>query len=203
METGSAEQHLPEPISNIQRTRLLGQQGLVVWFTGLSGAGKTTIAMEVERKLLTRRRLVYLLDGDLLRQGLNAGLGFSQKDRMENIRRAAHVARILQDAGVITLACFISPRQAMRDLARQIIPPGRFLEVYVKAGIETCMSRDPKGHYKRVLAGEIRDYTGMSREQRYEVPSQPDLELDTEQLAPDACALRVIEEMYKINEPPR
>ncbi len=202
METQSSGNDPGGPIRHEDRSQLLGQNGLVVWFTGLSGSGKTTIAQEVERMLFSRGRLSYILDGDALRQGLNAGLGFSEEDRTENIRRAAHVARLFQDAGIIALACFISPRIAMRDMARQIVSPARFLEVYVKAGLETCMARDPKGQYRQALEGKIRDYTGLSREQSYEIPLQPDLELDTEQRTAAECARMVVDEIFK-NEPPR
>ena len=138
-----------EPIHSSQEH----QPGLVVWLTGLSGSGKTTIAVEVEKRLLVRQMPVYRLDGDVLRQGLNADLGFSPADRKENIRRVAEVARLFQDAGLILLASFISPQRLMRDFARRLVPEGAFMEVYVLASLETCIQRDPKGNYQRALAG--------------------------------------------------
>lgn len=171
------------------------QTGLVVWLTGLSGSGKTTIAIEVEKRLLAHRFPVYRLDGDVLRQGLNADLGFSSADRKENIRRVAEVARLFQDAGLIVLASFISPQQSMRAFARSLVPEDAFLEVYVQASIETCIQRDPKGNYQRALAGKIQNYTGI--DQAYEEPSNPDLVLNTEQLTIGACAARLVEEIDK------
>ena len=171
------------------------QPGLVVWLTGLSGSGKTTIAIEVEKKLLARRVQVYRLDGDVLRQGLNADLGFSPADRKENIRRVAEVAHLFQDAGLVLLACFISPQQSMRAFARNLVPEKAFLEVFVQASLETCIQRDPKGNYQRALAGKIQNYTGI--DQAYEEPLNPDLVLNTEQLTIGACAARLIEEIDK------
>ncbi len=179
------------PVEPAERARRYGQPGLVVWLTGLSGAGKTTIAVEVERRLFDQGRLVYRLDGDLLRQGLNAGLGFSPADRRENIRRAAEVAKLFQQAGLIVLASFISPQREMRAYARSILPPGAFVEVYVKASLSTCIARDPKGFYRKALAGQVRDYTGIDQE--YEEPLAPELALDTERLSLEECARRVIE----------
>ena len=167
--------------------------GLVVWFTGLSGAGKTTIAAEVEKSLRARRIPVYALDGDVLRQGLNSDLDFSPAGRQENIRRTAEVARLFQDAGLVVLASFISPQRAMRAFARERVPDGAFIEVYVQASIETCVRRDPKGNYARALAGEIRNYTGINQE--YEEPLKPELVLNTEQLSLAACAAIVLDEI--------
>ena len=180
------------PVDYSERTAQIHQHGVVIWFTGLSGSGKTTIAVAVERALFSEGKLVYRLDGDDLRQGLNAGLGFSLEDRMENIRRAAHAARLLQQAGVITLASFISPLREMRSLARQIIPPGHFIEVFVRASLEVCISRDPKGNYQKALSGKLQQYTGLSPDQAYETPTNPDLILDTEQLTLDECVAKTI-----------
>jgi adenylyl-sulfate kinase len=171
------------------------QPGLVVWLTGLSGSGKTTIAIEVEKRLFARQVPVYRLDGDVLRLGLNADLGFSPADRKENIRRAAEVARLFQVAGLIVLASFISPQQAMREFARSLVPEGAFLEVYVQASLETCIQRDPKGNYQRALAGKIQNYTGI--DQAYDEPLNPELVLNTEQLPISACAARVVDEIDK------
>ncbi len=178
-------------VSYEQRCRQYRQRGLVVWFTGLSGSGKTTIAIEVEKRLFDQGRIVYRLDGDSLRQGLNAGLGFSEEDRKENIRRAAEVARLFQDAGLVVLASFISPQRAMRAHARNITPKGAFMEVYVKASVETCVERDPKGFYKKALAGEIKDYTGIAQD--YEEPEAPELVLDTEKQSLEECVEQVLQ----------
>ena len=169
------------------------QPGLVVWLTGLSGSGKTTIAVEVEKRLRSRQVAVYRLDGDVLRQGLNSDLGFSTADRAENIRRVAEVARLFQDAGLVLLASFISPQQTMRAFARSLVPENAFIEVFVQASLETCIQRDPKGNYKRALAGKIQNYTGIGQE--YEEPLNPDLVLNTEQLTLEACAVKLIEEI--------
>lgn len=177
-------------VSYEERCRKYRQRGLVVWFTGLSGSGKTTIAVEVEKRLFDQGRVVYRLDGDSLRQGLNAGLGFSDADRKENIRRAAEVARLFQDAGVVVLASFISPQREMRENARNILPDGAFMEVYVKASVEACIERDPKGFYKKALSGEIKDYTGIV--QGYEEPLAPELVLDTEKHSLDECVELVL-----------
>jgi len=163
--------------------------------TGLSGSGKTTIAIEVEKRLFARQVLVYHLDGDVLRQGLNADLGFSPAGRKENIRRAAEVARLFQDAGLILLASFISPQRSMRAFARSLVPEGAFIEVYIQASLETCIQRDPKGNYQRALAGKIQNYTGIDQE--YEEPLNPELVLNTDQLPISVSAARVVDEIDK------
>lgn len=181
--------------NELSRTNQERQSGLVVWLTGLSGSGKTTIAIEVEKRLLVQQLPVYRLDGDVLRQGLNADLGFSPADRKENIRRAAEVARLFQDAGLIVLASFISPQRSMRAFARSLVPEGAFIEVFVRASLETCIQRDPKGNYQRALSGKIANYTGIDQE--YEEPLDSELELNTEQLTVDACAARIVDEIDK------
>ncbi|MBE3144349.1 MAG: adenylyl-sulfate kinase [Planctomycetes bacterium] len=181
---------IDQSLSNQER-----QPGLVVWLTGLSGSGKTTIAIEAEKRLFARQVPVYRLDGDILRQGLNADLGFSPAGRKENIRRAAEVARLFQDAGLILLASFISPQRSMRAFARSLVPEGAFIEVYVQASLETCIQRDPKGNYQRALAGKIQNYTGIDQE--YEEPLNPELVLNTDQLPISACAARVVDEIDK------
>ena len=180
-----------------ERCRKYGQRGLVVWMTGLSGSGKTSIALEVEKRLFDQGRIVYRLDGDSLRQGLNAGLGFSDADRRENIRRAAEVSRLFQDAGVIVLASFISPQRDMRAYARNITPAGAFMEVYVKASVEACIARDPKGFYKKALSGEIKDYTGIA--QGYEEPQSPELVLDTETFSLEECVALLVKEIITVS----
>ena len=173
-----------------EREALTGRRGLVVWLTGLSGSGKTTIAQETERALLDRGVAAYLLDGDTLRRGLCAELGFSDADRAENIRRAAETAGILRQAGLVTLCTFISPFAAGRAHARAVAGD-RFMEVYVRARLETCMARDPKKLYEKALAGQIRSFTGI--DSPYEPPEAPELVLDTEALSEEQCVERLTE----------
>ncbi|MBQ2895184.1 MAG: adenylyl-sulfate kinase, partial [Oscillospiraceae bacterium] len=163
-----------------ERTRLTGRKGLVVWLTGLSGSGKSTIANEAERRLLAEGLSVYQLDGDKLRRGLCRDLGFSEADRRENIRRVAETANLFRDAGLVVLTTLISPFAAARAEAREICGAD-FMEVYVRADVATCADRDPKGLYKKAQAGEISDFTGVSSP--YEVPETPELVLDTEALS--------------------
>ncbi len=167
-----------------ERLRMTGRQGLVVWMTGLSGAGKTTIAQEVERRLLEAGRHTYILDGDKLRRGLCADLGFTDADRTENIRRVAETANLFRDAGLVALVTLISPFAASRRQARQIVGKS-FMEVYVKASVETCKARDPKNLYKKALAGNIPNFTGLTSP--YEPPADPDLVLDTEKWNEEEC----------------
>jgi len=171
------------------RCALLKQKGLVVWFTGLSGSGKSTIAVELERRLIANGKLVYRLDGDNLRHGLNSDLGFSAEDRDENIRRIAEVAALFKDAGVITLVSFISPFNKMRQFARDQAGSKHFIEVYVKADVQTCAERDPKGLYEKAQRGEIKDFTGVSSP--YEEPQNAEIILDTRQYSVDECAEQV------------
>lgn len=172
------------------RCRLLNQKGLVVWFTGLSGSGKSTIAAEVERRLIAEGKLVYRLDGDNVRHGLNSDLGFSREDRDENIRRIAEVATLFKDAGVITLVSFIAPFASMRAFAREKAGTDHFVEIYVKADIETCATRDPKGLYQKAQSGTISDFTGISSP--YEQPKNPELILDTESHSVEECVQQVL-----------
>jgi adenylylsulfate kinase len=158
----------------------------VVWFTGLSGSGKSTIANALERRLYDMGRHVYVLDGDNLRHGLCSDLGFSAKDRTENIRRAAEVARLIADAGLICLAAFISPLRADRDRARALLPAGHFFETYVATPVDVCRTRDPKGLYSRADRGELKDFTGVSAP--YEVPRAPEIVLHPER---DSVAISV------------
>lgn len=176
-----------------QRARRNYHRGLVVWLTGLSGSGKSTIAVEVERLLFERGIHIVRLDGDHLRQGLCADLGFSTADRAENIRRAGEVARLFYEAGAVVLASFISPGREMRAKVRARMPQGAFLEVYVRASLLTCMQRDPKGFYKSALQGEIPAYTGV--DQDYEEPDQPELVLDTEALNLEECVQALVDKI--------
>jgi len=168
-------------IDKAAREKLLGQKGMVLWFTGLSGSGKSTIAVEVEKELYRRGRASYRLDGDNLRFGLNKDLGFTAADRTENIRRIGEVAALFADAGLITLASFISPYRAGREAARQAAGVENFKEIYVKASVEACAERDPKGLYARAKKGEIENFTGISAP--YEEPEEPELVVDTEKLS--------------------
>jgi len=161
-----------------ERRKIIKQRGLVVWLTGLSGSGKSTIAVEVEKALIARQKLVYRLDGDNIRHGLNSDLGFSEEDRHENIRRIIEVAALLKDAGLITLVSFITPYRKMRELARGKIGARSFIEVYVKADISICAQRDPKQLYKKAKKGELADFTGMSSP--FEEPDNPDLIIETD-----------------------
>ncbi len=164
-------------MARTDREQLLGQRGVTVWLTGLSGSGKSTIAVAAEQALHERGRLTYILDGDNIRQGLNSNLGFSPEDRAENIRRIGEVAKLFTDAGAIVFTSFISPYRADRDAARAIMSEGDFLEAYVAASLETCESRDVKGLYKKARAGEIPEFTGISAP--YEEPEKPELVIDT------------------------
>lgn len=172
------------------RCRNLNQKGMVIWFTGLSGSGKSTLAVELEKELIKLGRAAYILDGDNLRHGLNSDLGFTEKDRNENIRRAAEVAALFKDAGIITIAAFISPYKTMRAIARDKVGKDFFIEVYVKADINTCILRDPKGLYKRSAMGEINGFTGISSV--YEEPDSPELILDTTKLTVEECTERLL-----------
>ena len=164
-------------VTRPDRERVLGQRGVTVWLTGLSGSGKSTIAVGAERELVRRGRLAYVLDGDNIRHGLNKNLGFSPADRTENIRRIGEVAKLFTDAGVIAMTSFISPYRADRDGVRALHAPGDFVEVHVAATVDTCESRDVKGLYQRARKGEIPEFTGISAP--YEAPERPELVLDT------------------------
>lgn len=168
-------------ITREQREKLLGQRGIVVWFTGLSGSGKSTLAVAVEKALHENGFLTFRLDGDNIRHGLNSDLGFSSPERDENIRRVSEVAALLADAGVITLASFISPFIKAREYARSRVPEGRFIEVYVKASLDVCRHRDPKGLYTKAEKGEIAEFTGISSP--YEEPLNPEIVIDTENIS--------------------
>ncbi|HCU65556.1 MAG TPA: adenylyl-sulfate kinase [Rheinheimera sp.] len=160
-----------------QRETQKQQQAVVLWFTGLSGAGKSTVAGALEQALLARGAHTYLLDGDNVRHGLCADLGFSEADRSENLRRVGAVAGLMLDAGLIVLSAFISPLKSQRDAIRQALPEGRFIEVYVATSLEECEKRDVKGLYQKARLGEIKNFTGIS--DPYEAPEQPDIQLDT------------------------
>lgn len=182
-------------ISVTDRSKLNGHQPLVIWLTGLSGSGKSTIAAEFERRLYEMRCRTYSLDGDNVRLGLNGDLGFSEKDRTENIRRVAELSRLFADSGAIVTAAFISPFLADREMARSIVGE-YFVEVYVSAGIDECENRDPKGLYKKARNGEIPDFTGIGSP--YERPTNSEIVLDTVNNGVDEC-VDVIMEYLIIN----
>ncbi|MEN8223409.1 MAG: adenylyl-sulfate kinase [Acidobacteriota bacterium] len=165
-------------IKREDREELLNQKGTLLWFTGLSASGKSTVANEVASRLFKSGKLTYVLDGDNVRHGLNKNLGFSPEDREENIRRISEVGNLFVDAGVITTTAFISPYRKDRDYAREILGEGRFIEIFVKASIDTCEARDPKGLYKKAKSGEIKEFTGISAP--YEEPIKPEITLDAD-----------------------
>ena len=171
------------------RTPRTGHVGRVVWFTGLSGAGKSTIALALERRLFDAGQQVYVLDGDIVRTGLCSDLKFSHTDRTENIRRIGEVARILADAGLLVIVAFISPFRADRDRARSLMAAGRFTEVFINAPLEVCERRDVKGLYARARRNEIADFTGITSP--YEPPLQPEVELRTDLLSIGEAVERV------------
>ncbi|MBQ7180335.1 MAG: adenylyl-sulfate kinase [Bacteroidaceae bacterium] len=168
---------------------LLGQRGMMVWFTGLSGSGKSTVALGVERELHKRGLICRILDGDNIRAGINNNLGFSQEDRRENIRRIAEIGKLFVQTGIITLACFVSPTEEIRRMARFIIGEDDFLEVYVSAPLEVCEQRDVKGLYARARRGEVKDFTGISSP--FEAPAHPALDIDTSRLSLEECVKSV------------
>ncbi len=173
------------------RERFLHQRSVVLWLTGLSGSGKSTIAKHLERRLFEAGFFAQVLDGDNIRSGINSNLGFSEADRQENIRRIAEVARLYLHSGVICINSFISPTRAMRQMARDIIGAGDFLEIYINAPLEVCEHRDVKGLYKKARAGEIKGFTGI--DQPYEAPEAPELEIRTDELEIEASVARIME----------
>lgn len=173
------------------KEQLLGQRGVMVWFTGLSGSGKSTVALGVERELHKRGILCRILDGDNIRSGINKNLGFSADDRKENIRRIAEIGKLFVDTGVVTLSAFISPTNESRRMASGIIGADDFREVYVSTPLEVCEQRDVKGLYARARRGEIKDFTGVSAP--FEVPEHPALTLDTSVLTLEESVNKVLE----------
>lgn len=182
------------PITTMTRAdkeQLLGQRGIMIWFTGLSGSGKSTIALGVERELHKRGILCRILDGDNIRTGINAGLGFSAEDRRENIRRIAEVGKLFVDTGIVTLAAFVSPTEEYRTMAREIIGADDFKEVYVSTPLEECERRDVKGLYARARRGEVKNFTGISAP--FEAPANPALTIDTSRQPLDESVRQVVE----------
>jgi len=179
-----------------QRESLLKQKGVVLWYTGLSGSGKSTIANEVAFQLHSKGKLAYVLDGDNIRHGLNKDLGFSPEDRKENIRRISEVAHLFADAGLITMTAFISPYRVDRDFCREITEKGQFIEIYCKAALDTCEQRDPKGMYKKARAGIIKDFTGIDAP--YEAPKNPELVVDTDKETVEESANKVMKKLVEL-----
>jgi adenylylsulfate kinase len=176
-------------IGTQDRMRIFRQRPVTVWLTGLSGAGKSTIAFELERQLVGLGHACYVLDGDNVRHGLARDLGFDRKDRHENIRRVAHVAQLMNDAGLIVITALISPMREDRAMARDIIGRDKFIETYLSAPLDTCARRDPKGLYAKALSGEISSFTGVSAP--YEAPDDPELRIDTAALTPGESVARI------------
>ena len=177
-------------VSQAEREALLRHRAVTLWLTGLSGSGKSTLARALERALVARGVLAYVLDGDNVRNGLCSDLGFSPEDRAENIRRIGEVARLMNDAGVVVITAFISPYRADRARARALLPPGGFLEVFVDAPLELCEQRDPKGLYRKARAGEIPEFTGISAP--YEPPTAPEVRIATGTRPLDACVAELL-----------
>lgn len=168
-------------ISKEKKEKLLNQKGKVVWLTGLSGSGKTTIALQLEKELYKLGFLVQILDGDNIRAGINNNLSFSEGDRTENIRRIAEVSKLFLNCGIITINCFVSPTIKMRQIAKKIIGKENYYEIFIDADLETCEKRDVKGLYKKARNGEIKNFTGINSQ--YEKPNNPSLEVNTSQLS--------------------
>lgn len=177
-------------VSSADRCKLNGHKGAVLWFTGLSACGKSTVANEVDHLLHAKGIRTYVLDGDNIRMGLNKNLGFSAADRAENIRRIGEVAKLFADAGTLTLTAFISPYRADRDAARALFAAGSFIEVLVDASLATCEARDPKGLYKKARAGELKGFTGI--DDPYEAPENPELTLDSNSKSIQELAAEVV-----------
>lgn len=182
-------------LSRTDKETLLGQRGMMIWFTGLSGSGKSTIAIALERELHRRGLLCRILDGDNIRSGINSNLGFSPEDRIENIRRIAEVGRLFVDTGIITLAAFISPTNELRRMAARIIGEDDFFEVYVSTPLEECERRDVKGLYAKARRGEIKEFTGISAP--FEKPEHPALTLDTSRLSLEESVKQLLDLIEK------
>ncbi|MFO1008077.1 MAG: adenylyl-sulfate kinase [Planctomycetaceae bacterium] len=179
-------------VSSADRQKLNGHKVAVLWFTGLSASGKSTVANTVDHKLHAIGKHTYILDGDNIRMGLNKNLGFSAEDRTENIRRIGEVSKLFTDAGVIVLTAFISPYRADRDAVRALFPNGEFHEIFVNASLETCEKRDPKGLYKKARAGQLPNFTGIDPNSPYEAPEKAELVLDANNKGIDELADDVI-----------
>ncbi|WP_026582957.1 adenylyl-sulfate kinase [Bacillus sp. J33] len=175
----------PLSIQKNDRNKKYGHKSCILWFTGLSGSGKSTIANALQRKLFAEDILVYLLDGDNLRYGINKNLTFHPNDRKENIRRTAEIGRLFVDAGLVVLASLISPSEMDRGMARELFEPGDFIEIYVECPLKECEKRDPKGLYKKARNGEIQQFTGI--DQPYEEPENPEIIINTDTMTISEC----------------
>ena len=182
-------------MTRADKENLLGQHSVMIWFTGLSGSGKSTIAIALERELHSRGIMCRILDGDNIRSGINNNLGFTAEDRMENIRRIAEISKLFVDTGIVTIAAFISPDEAMRKLACDIIGREDFIEIYVNTPLEVCEERDAKGLYAKARKGDIKNFTGISAP--FEAPAHPDLCLDTSVLSLKECVDRLLDLILK------
>ena len=178
-----------------QKEEQLRQRGVTLWFTGLSGSGKSTIAIALEQLLTEKGYLCQILDGDNIRSGINSDLGFSSADRTENIRRIAHISRLYNHTGIITLACFVSPTEELRRLAREIVGKDDFVLIYISTPLTECSRRDVKGLYAKALRGEIADFTGVSAP--FEVPADADITIDTTQRSVEGCAEEIFSQIIK------
>ncbi|HDP68019.1 MAG TPA: adenylyl-sulfate kinase [Candidatus Marinimicrobia bacterium] len=182
-------------ITKLDREERNGHRGVVIWMTGLSGSGKSTVATKLQKELFDRGCQVYILDGDNIRHGLNSDLGFSPADREENIRRIGEVAKLFADAGMIAITAFISPYRQDRDLNRALLKKGEFIEIFVKAPLRICEERDPKGLYQKARAGNIPEFTGISAP--YEEPLEPELVIETDKLSVEESTQTIIDYLYK------
>ncbi len=179
-------------LQRADKEQLLKQRGTAIWFTGLSGSGKTTIAIALEQELHSRGLLTQILDGDNIRAGINNNLGFSDSDRLENIRRIAEITKLFVGSGIITICCFVSPTEEIRKKAKSIIGPDDFIEVFVNTPIEVCEKRDVKGLYAKARKGEIKDFTGVNAP--FETPVNPEIEL-SDKLSVEECVTKIIEKL--------
>jgi adenylylsulfate kinase len=188
-------------VTRDDREKLNGHKGATVWLTGLSGSGKSTIAVDLEKRLCERGVRTYILDGDNIRHGLNKNLGFSPDDRTENIRRIGEVAKLFTDAAVVAITAFISPYRADRDQVRALMKPGDFVEIHVDCPVEVCEQRDVKGLYKKARAGEIKEFTGISAP--YEAPAKAELTIRSHELSVDAAVATIVEYLTSKGVVPR
>ena len=188
--------HHAMDVTKEARAQIKGQKPAILWFTGLSGAGKSTVANLVERKLSQAGHHTYSLDGDNIRHGLNRDLGFTDEDRVENVRRIGEVGKLFVDSGLIVTCSFISPFRSERQMVRELVEEGEFIEVFIDAPLEVCMQRDPKGLYKKAQAGEIKNFTGF--DSPYEAPETPELHIKTDDLSAEDAADKVIAELKRM-----
>lgn len=186
-------------VTREERTSLTKQKPVCIWLTGLSACGKSTIAMALEQVLIDKKHLAYVLDGDNIRHGMNKNLGFSPEDRTENIRRIGEVSKLFVDSGLIVITSFISPYREDRDMVRALLGDGEFIEIHVDAPVEVCAERDPKGLYKKAMAGEIKGFTGVSPDAPYEAPEKPELRLNTADTTVEQCVEQILNYLEEKN----